>query len=180
MSKKISYADITNPNQNLQLQKPLNKQFRPSKFLNDLDSVPANFFQEKECSDIYVDYLYPQTARRRIAIGNDKQITKSECHLPSLQNSSIHKNHFSSPKNTKEDLRKSEILRTDEQQNTDIEIISRKIKKIINSNKRQVTFQSSLIVIDEQNQITKIQDPQLFNDQSKRRKTTFRQKTLAA
>ncbi|CAD8051339.1 unnamed protein product [Paramecium primaurelia] len=180
MSKKISYSDIANSNSNLQQYKPQDKQFRPSRFLNDLESVPVNFFQEKEYQDIVIDYMYPQTARRRIAIGNDKQIVKSECVLPSLQNSSIYKNNFSFPNHKKEDLRKSEILRTDEQQNTELETISRKIKKIINSNKRQVTFQQSLIVIDEQNQITKIQDPQQINDQQKRRKTTFRQKTLAA
>ncbi|CAD8071967.1 unnamed protein product [Paramecium sonneborni] len=179
MSKKISYADIMN-NQNQQQYKPSDKPFRPSRFLNDLESVPVNFFKEKIYEEIVVDYMYPQTARRRVALGNDKQIIKSECTLPSLQNSSIHKNQLSSPNLNKEDLRKSEIVRTDEKQNTDLENINRKIKKIINSNRRQVTFQSSLIVIDEQNQVVKIQDPQQQKDQQTRRKTIFRQKTLVS
>ncbi|CAD8068956.1 unnamed protein product [Paramecium sonneborni] len=171
MIKRLSYADIRTSAQNQIKQNMAVKPLRPSKFLNDFESVPKNFIKEKEFEQV-IEYVTPRPIRRRVALGNDKVNLKVEFTLPSVQNISIHSQEGGI------DLKKSEILHIDKKIENELESINRKIKKIINSNKRQVTFQSSLIVIDEQNKISQIKDPYFQMDDQRRRKTIVRHKTL--
>ncbi|CAD8168195.1 unnamed protein product [Paramecium pentaurelia] len=177
MIQRLSYADIRSPQINQNNFKLAVKPLRPSKFLNDFESAPKNFIKEKEVYEI-VDYAFPRTSRRRAALGNDKVQQKFEIALPSVQNLSIHSVNQLSHREVTADLKKSEVLHFDKKIENELESINRKIKKIINSNKRQVTFQSSLIVIDEQNKISQVRDPYISNDNQIRRKTIVRHKTL--
>ncbi|CAD8155578.1 unnamed protein product [Paramecium octaurelia] len=177
MIQRLSYADIRSPPINQNNFKLAVKPLRPSKFLNDFDSAPKNFIKEKEVQEIF-DYAFPKSSRRRVALGNDKVQQKFQLALPTVQNLSIHSMNQLSQRDVIADLKKSEVLQSDKQIENELESINRKIKKIINSNKRQVTFKSSLIVIDDQNNIAQVKDPYISKEGQLRRKTIVRHKTL--
>lgn len=71
MTKRMSYAEIGNSNHYGESHRMVAKPIRPSKFLNDFESIPLNFNTERLQEEVE-DYIYPLTARRRPALGNNK------------------------------------------------------------------------------------------------------------
>ncbi|CAD8153846.1 unnamed protein product [Paramecium pentaurelia] len=174
MYKKNSLIDLTPISISKSTHLGKNKPFCPSLFLNQIDSQPKKFeddYHEKVLElEIPEDIILPKTVRRRYAIGNGLSPQKTDQILPSLSL------HVTMQKRNMDDLLQLQEIQT-QRENTEMENINKKIKSIINSNKRQVSFQSSHVIIDEFDNYQVVQDLPTQRHQAPKRRTHLKQLT---
>ncbi|CAD8072823.1 unnamed protein product [Paramecium primaurelia] len=177
MYKKDSLIDLTPITLRKQKHLGQNKPFCPSLFLNQIDSQPKKFEEEKREKvlelEIPEDIIFPKTVRRRYAIGKGLSPQKIDQILPNIPSLSL---HINMQKRNMDDLIQFQEIQT-QRENTEMENINKKIKSIINSNKRQVSFQSSHVIIDEFDNYQVIQDLPTQRQQAPRRRTHLKQLT---
>ncbi|CAK56066.1 unnamed protein product (macronuclear) [Paramecium tetraurelia] len=136
-----------------------NQSFCPSTFLNEIDSFPQQSYGDFNNTKVFepqipLELVVPKTVRRRHAIGDQIFPQQSDQVLPNLP--SLSKN-TSMCKSSLEDLFLIQEAQT-QRQSTELALINRKIKSILNSNKRQVTFQPSHVIIDKYDNSQIVQD----------------------
>ncbi|CAD8065983.1 unnamed protein product [Paramecium sonneborni] len=163
MYKKGSFIDLTPIPQRKQTHLIKNKSFCPSLFLNQIDSQPKKIEDEHQekilVLEIPEDIILPKTVRRRCAIGNGLSSQKIDQILPIIPSLSLHVNLH---QRNMEDLYQLQEIQT-QRQYIEMENINKKIKSIINSNKKQVSFQPTHVIIDE------FDNYQVVNEQSTQR-----------
>ncbi|CAD8072710.1 unnamed protein product [Paramecium sonneborni] len=179
MYKKDSFIDLTPISQRQSTHLNKNKPFCPSLFLNQIDSQPKKLEIEIENREkvleleIPEDIILPKTVRRRCAIGNGLSPQKINQILPIIPSLSLHLNQN---KKNMDDIFQFQEMQTQRQQ-TEMENINKKIKSIINSNKRQVTFQTSHVIIDEFDNCQVVQELPTLRHCVPKRRTHLKQLT---
>ncbi|CAD8136272.1 unnamed protein product [Paramecium pentaurelia] len=175
MYKKPSLLNLTPISILKSKNQAKNKSFCPSTFLNEIDSFPQQFdgdFKNQQPFELQnpLELVIPKTVRRRYALGNQMFSQKLDQVLPNLPN--LSKNTSMLKSNLDEILQIQEVQT--QRQSTELELINRKIKSILNSNKRQVTFQTSHVIVDKYDNSQVVQDLPTIRKSIPKRRSHFK------
>ncbi|CAD8173993.1 unnamed protein product [Paramecium octaurelia] len=177
MYQKNSLNDLTPISQRKLTHQGKTKTFCPSLFLNQIDSQPKKIeednLQKQLELEIPEEIILPKTVRRRHAMGNGLSPQKTDQILPNIPSLSL---HVTMQKRNMDDLLQFQEIQT-QRENTEMENINKKIKSIINSNRRQVSFQTSHVIIDEFDNYEVVQELPTQRYQVPRRRTHLKQLT---